>query len=167
MAMATRTDSGRAAVYRLFASDGTLLYVGSAFDPEERYACHRKAVWWPSVSRQSETWFSDRKTAYREEWKAIASEQPTCNLAGPLLDPSTSAPSGAKRQHDERARMRHRAQSESHRVRKGARDALVAAGVHWAEADQSGREAAIDFMDATGLFRGYVARQRQKRLASE
>lgn len=72
----------RAAVYRLFAADGTLLYIGSAFDPDHRCKSHQKQSWWPEAVRRTDEWHPDRWAAYAEEAKAIVMEKPKLNVMG-------------------------------------------------------------------------------------
>ncbi|MFB8402146.1 hypothetical protein [Streptomyces sp. NPDC055912] len=72
----------QAAVYRLFAGDGALLYVGSAYDPEERCMRHRDAAWWLSVVRRTEEWHPTRVHAYHAEMAAITGEAPVHNIMG-------------------------------------------------------------------------------------
>lgn len=70
----------RAAVYRLYAADGTLLYVGSAYDPKARWRVHREKPWATLVARRTEVWYPDRLTAYVEERAAIKAELPKFNI---------------------------------------------------------------------------------------
>lgn len=69
-----------AAVYRLYAADGTLLYIGSAYAPDARWDEHRKKPWAAKVARRSEAWFPDRAAAYAAETAAIKSELPRHNI---------------------------------------------------------------------------------------
>ncbi|MER7835305.1 GIY-YIG nuclease family protein [Streptomyces sp. NPDC096040] len=106
---ATReTTARRAAVYRLWAADGSLLYVGSSYDPEERCKRHRSAPWWPLVARRTDDWRSSRAHAYHAESAAIMDEGPAHNVMG-----STA--------HQEECRRRAR-QDPAHqaRVRAGS-----------------------------------------------
>lgn len=70
-----------AAVYRLYAPDGTLLYIGSSYDPDKRCEVHRRAPWWREVGRRTEEWFPNRSQAYAAETKAIWREKPKHNIA--------------------------------------------------------------------------------------
>lgn len=70
--MTETQPSRRAAVYRLFAADGALLYIGSAFDPEERCKAHAGTPWWSTVTRRTEEWHPTRGRAYSAEMGAIA-----------------------------------------------------------------------------------------------
>lgn len=104
-----------AAVYRLYDADGALLYIGSAYDPEERCKAHRKLPWWPQVTRRAEEWFASRGKAYREEMKAIAVEGAKHNAMG---TPSYSTPdTPAVRERKLLASLRQRLVEESDRVR--------------------------------------------------
>jgi len=72
----------KAAVYRLHAADGTLLYIGSSYDPDKRCEAHHRTQWWPQVARRTDEWFENRWKAYSAETAAIWKEQPKHNLAG-------------------------------------------------------------------------------------
>lgn len=83
MTVSNKTDRAtrRAAVYRLYAPDGTLLYIGSSYDPDKRCEVHRRAPWWREVGRRTEEWFPNRSLAYLAETKAIWREKPKHNVA--------------------------------------------------------------------------------------
>lgn len=67
-------------VYRLFAADGSLLYVGSTNDLERRLAEHRrKQSWGDQIATWTEDWPHMREAAYRIEGAAIDAEQPIHN----------------------------------------------------------------------------------------
>jgi hypothetical protein len=71
----------KAAVYRLFAADGALLYIGSSYDPDKRCEVHHRLPWWREVGRRTEEWFPNRSQAYTAETKAIWREKPKYNVA--------------------------------------------------------------------------------------
>lgn len=68
------------AVYRLFANDGALLYVGCTCDPHERFFGHQGKHWWPSATHVATEWFNDRFTALLQEAQAIIDEAPIHNI---------------------------------------------------------------------------------------
>jgi hypothetical protein len=73
-------DSGPTAVYRLWDSQGQLLYVGLSHSPRERYVQHEgDKLWWPTVQRRHETWYDTRKEAEAAERVAIGNEAPLYN----------------------------------------------------------------------------------------
>lgn len=75
--------SERTALYRLFAADGTLLYVGIAKRFGRRWEQHaRVQPWWPHVDYQTVHWRPSRETAALEEKRAIEEERPVYNIAG-------------------------------------------------------------------------------------
>ncbi|MFJ8006123.1 hypothetical protein [Streptomyces fagopyri] len=79
----TEDENARpAAVYRLYDDAGTLLYIGSAYDPETRAAQHKDKPWWPDIARRTDEWHPSRHVAYTEETKAIAADKPLHNTAG-------------------------------------------------------------------------------------
>lgn len=70
-----------ACLYRLFAHDDTLLYVGVTVDPAARWSHHsREKAWWPQVAHASADWFETRTEAEAAEVEAIASECPRYNV---------------------------------------------------------------------------------------
>ncbi|MFJ1869942.1 GIY-YIG nuclease family protein [Streptomyces chartreusis] len=154
----------KAAVYRLYAADGTLLYIGSAYDPEGRCKAHRKLPWWPLVARRAEEWFESRGGAYRAEMKAIAAEGSQHNAMG---TPSYRTPdTPAVRERKLLASLRQKLVEESWQVEATVRRERLADGVPRSEAERAGQLAAVDFLDDTGLFAGAVKVQR-RRLAAE
>jgi hypothetical protein len=73
----------RTALYRIYGRDGKLLYVGVAFDPEERWKSHHRAPWWPLVNPRltKVEWFRSREGAEIAEERAIRDEKPIYNKA--------------------------------------------------------------------------------------
>lgn len=81
MATTAATHAARTAVYRLFSSDGELLYIGVARNPPERMKFHRQfKKWWAEVSRTTEEWFDNRALALDAEAVAIREERPLYNI---------------------------------------------------------------------------------------
>jgi predicted GIY-YIG superfamily endonuclease len=79
----TLANQREAALYRLYAADGTLLYVGAAYDPEKRWTEHAvEKSWWPEVATKSVEWFETRDAALAAESTAIATEEPFYNVVG-------------------------------------------------------------------------------------
>lgn len=75
--------SERTALYRMFAADGTLLYIGIARDFGKRWTQHAASKpWWPDVQRQTVDWYPDRPAAEQAEREAIKAERPVHNIAG-------------------------------------------------------------------------------------
>lgn len=72
----------QAAVYRLYDADGTLLYVGSSYDPDRRCRNHYGKPWWAHVARRVDQWHPSKETALAEESAAIAAESPAHNEVG-------------------------------------------------------------------------------------
>ncbi|TXL84680.1 hypothetical protein [Streptomyces sp. IB2014 016-6] len=157
------TDNRRAAVYRLYDASGVLLYIGSAYDPEERCKAHRSKPWWRQVSRRTDEWYVGRNTAYREELKAVAVEGSKHNSMGA---PSYRTPSTeAVRRRKELAPLRQKLLEESREVDRAVRQECRDSGGLADEAELAGKLAAIEFLDATGLFTASV-KERRKRLAA-
>lgn len=146
-----------AAVYRLYDTDGTLLYIGSAYDPEERCKEHRGQPWWPRVARRTEEWFGHRNSAYAAEMKAIAAEKPLHNAMGPGYAQRVT---DATRQRNELASLRQKLLREAGQIGLQVSDALRKQGVSYPEARRAGEEATIGFLEETGLFAGAVKRRR-------
>ena len=54
------------ALYRLYAEDGTLLYVGITNSLKARFTEHRKGKpWWPLVARKTVMWHEIREVGAR------------------------------------------------------------------------------------------------------
>jgi tRNA(His) guanylyltransferase len=73
----------RTAVYRLFAADNTLLYVGVAEQFGVRWEQHSKLQpWWEHVDHQTVHWYPNRGEAEATEKRAVIEEKPAYNIAG-------------------------------------------------------------------------------------
>lgn len=94
----TQTER-QAAVYRLYGADGSLLYVGSSYNPERRYRDHYRKPWWPLVVRRVEEWHPSKDDAYAAEMKAIAAERPVHNHMGTPQYVPPSEKAAAQRSH--------------------------------------------------------------------
>lgn len=67
----------RTALYRLYATDGQLLYLGVSQHPEFRWKRHSDCQpWWHLVARKDVSWYPDRKSALAAEVKFTAEEKP-------------------------------------------------------------------------------------------
>jgi DNA-binding transcriptional regulator YhcF (GntR family)/predicted GIY-YIG superfamily endonuclease len=74
---------GRTALYRYFAADDSLLYVGVAFDPAARAEQHARNAydtWWRLAAKRTDEWFDSRLEAELSEIDAIARERPRFNV---------------------------------------------------------------------------------------
>jgi len=72
---------GQTAVYRLYAEDRRLLYVGVGSDPAGRFRDHATARdWWPDVHHYDIDWFPTTADALEVEAHAIATENPVHNI---------------------------------------------------------------------------------------
>ncbi|MFJ1865522.1 hypothetical protein ACIOD1_12905 [Streptomyces sp. NPDC088097] len=156
----TAPERRQAAVYRLFAADDTLLYIGSAYDPEQRCIGHHDKPWWPQVARRTEEWHPSRGAAYAAEMAAVAVERAKYNVMG-----APGARSDAMRRRDEMARVRGQVIAEMHRVQNQAMADLRAAGGSWREARDVADAAGLAFLEESGLFPAWVARQKAHRAA--
>lgn len=73
--------SRRTALYRFFDAGGRLLYVGVAFDPEDRWKEHATSKpWWPDVAHKEVVWRDTRTDALNDEAEAIRTELPLYNV---------------------------------------------------------------------------------------
>jgi predicted GIY-YIG superfamily endonuclease len=69
-----------AALYRFFDTDGRLLYVGVAMDPDRREIGHRSnSPWHHLATQRTDEWLSSRPEAVAAEKRAIQSEHPAFN----------------------------------------------------------------------------------------
>ena len=74
-------------VYRAYAADGTLLYVGSSATPQARYRYHAQhSAWWPRHSEIREEQHATVALARRAETAAILAEFPRWNVVGRSSD---------------------------------------------------------------------------------
>ena len=73
--------SERTAVYRMYDTDWTLLYVGVAKRLGARWDVHAKQQpWWDQVKHQTVTWYPNRDEAEAVEETAIRDERPVYNI---------------------------------------------------------------------------------------
>jgi predicted GIY-YIG superfamily endonuclease len=69
------------ALYRFYADDGALLYVGITLDPGARWRAHRDdKPWWHEVASVTVESHSSRETVLAAERTAIMSEKPRYNV---------------------------------------------------------------------------------------
>lgn len=79
--MARIDRSAPTAVYRLFDSDGCLLYVGISINPKARWGMHaRDKSWWPEVAEKTIELHPNRDAAEAAERHTIAAEAPKYNV---------------------------------------------------------------------------------------
>lgn len=149
-----------AAVYRLWDAGESLLYIGSAYEPEQRCREHRKQPWWAEVARRTEEWHSNRGTAYIEEMKAIAAESPRHNTMGTVgyVTPQTEA----IQRRNALASVRQKFIAAAGDVGWDVQEAAREAGYPDHEARRLGTLAEIDFLESTGLFAASVKRRRER-----
>lgn len=142
----TTPTSRPAAVYRLWAEDGTLLYIGSSYTPEERAKAHSHTTWGHLVVRRTDEWHSSRWRAYDEEARAIAAEDPVHNVVG---TPRHTGPA-----------VRGKVQREASSARWAVALAAIRAGATVAEAREAGGWAEVEYLEASGIMPGLAAKWR-------
>lgn len=72
------------ALYRFYAADGELLYVGMTQDLETRWKSHeRDKIWWNDVARKEHVWIGTRAEAEALERTAIHTEHPRYDRTRP------------------------------------------------------------------------------------
>jgi len=82
-------DIGLTCLYRLYSSDGTLLYVGVANDPIRRMKEHRaNRDWFGEVAGIRFETHATRREAEDAEAEAIRAEHPRHNIAGVPSEPA-------------------------------------------------------------------------------
>lgn len=78
-------------LYRAFAADGSLLYVGISFSALERLRQHRSdSAWFPTMHTLTIERFSSRQEALSAEAAAIKREKPLCNVVHNPLNRRTA-----------------------------------------------------------------------------
>ena len=77
-------DGGEFCLYRLFAADGVLLYVGATHSFHLRMRGHRGKAWWLDVVESMTTveWFPTPTQVSKAEEQAIRTENPVWNMSG-------------------------------------------------------------------------------------
>jgi predicted GIY-YIG superfamily endonuclease len=78
---ASQEGSRRAAVYRLYDAEGTLLYIGASYNPDRRCEEHMRKPWGSQIARRAEEWHPSREDAFAAERRAIWEEGPRHNRA--------------------------------------------------------------------------------------
>lgn len=70
-------------LYRFWAVDGSLLYIGLTMDPGTRWKAHRHTQpWWATVAKITVEHFPDRVSVTIAEATAIKTEKPKHNISG-------------------------------------------------------------------------------------
>jgi predicted GIY-YIG superfamily endonuclease len=78
--MSNPFPAGRNALYRLYDSAETLLYVGISTNPSERLKQHASdKPWWHHVARHTVVWLDSRGEALKAEAEAMVKERPLYN----------------------------------------------------------------------------------------
>ena len=76
-------DETPTALYRFYAADGALLYIGITDTLKRRVTEHSlDKKWWPEVARKTVEWHPGREDAAVAELAAIKSEKPKHNIQG-------------------------------------------------------------------------------------
>lgn len=134
------------ALYRFYADDGELLYIGITVNPKARdYQHAAKSHWWTEAARKEICWYETWPAAELAERAAIRAERPRYNIAGNTPLPS---PPGKTRRPKAgmtaATRSRLRAAAEA---AKRARDDLLDAMVEAAQGGATNLDIAkeIDF----------------------
>lgn len=70
----------RCAVYRCLDEHGKLVYVGISSNPNSRWTCHKKKVWWDLVADIKVRWYGSRHEAKRHETRLIKRHRPPANI---------------------------------------------------------------------------------------
>ena len=84
------------ALYRLYARDGALLYVGVTEDLKTRFSQHAaNKSWWKDVARKTVAWYPNRVAAEAAEDMAVRIESPRHNVLGTSARTRGRLPAGA------------------------------------------------------------------------
>lgn len=74
------TSTGMTAVYRFWAADGSLIYVGFTASLRQRFLDHQAdKPWWPEVARKTVRWYPTRGDAATAEDAVLAARRPRYN----------------------------------------------------------------------------------------
>lgn len=154
--MTVPNEPRQAAVYRLYAANDTLLYIGSAYDPDHRCKAHRSKQWWPQVARREDEWHYGRRAAYLAEMRALGSEGPQHNDFG---TPGYATPqTDAVARRAESMRVRGAVQSAAWKAWRETRGGALADGLSVHAASEVADAARLAVIEASGLFPEWVAR---------
>ena len=78
-----KVEEGRTALYRHFASNGVLLYVGISLSAINRLSAHvGRSNWAKDIARVEVVWYETRDKALKAELSAIQIEGPQHNIVG-------------------------------------------------------------------------------------
>lgn len=84
-------------LYRFYAAEGTLLYVGITNNPPRRFSKHRdEKSWWRNVARIEMEQFESREQLAAAERRAISDEAPAHNVRMNGARPASPMPSTAE-----------------------------------------------------------------------
>lgn len=153
-----RPAEGWAAVYRFFDPGKELIYIGSSNGLARRWSHHRRTqTWWPQVAYYDLSWHANRGLAYAAEMKAIGDAEPRHNVMGTsrYVFRRTSEQLAA-------GRARAEAMGEFHRVRRDVIRALQEAGSSAQEAWTGSAWAGVAYLEETGMFPGWVEREKRR-----
>jgi DNA-binding transcriptional regulator YiaG len=85
----------RTALYRFYALDGALLYIGVSLNYRSRWKQHAaNKTWWPQVERRTIEWHDSYPAALLAATAAIGAERPKYNIRhnGPNRTPAPPRP---------------------------------------------------------------------------
>jgi predicted GIY-YIG superfamily endonuclease len=100
------------AVYKLFNSNGELIYVGKSVDLRERFSQHKNnSSWWGEVAEKTALYFDTEWEALAVEAELIQKESPKYNKS-PGYGQHISTPKGAFKDYHRDSPMTFRAPSE-------------------------------------------------------
>lgn len=147
----TAEESRRAAVYRLYGADETLLYVGSSFDPDRRLGDHRRKAWGHLIAHRTVEWHPNRDVADATESRAIEAERPQYNHVG--------TPEYAARRRAEYAATpgKWRVAYDANELRHRVANQLQRFGYSWDRASAEGMILERAYKEQSGAFPNGVA----------
>jgi predicted GIY-YIG superfamily endonuclease len=143
------------ALYRIFAADDRLLYVGVSINPTGRLKQHRYTqAWWPEAQKCEVQWHLSGREAYEAETEAIKTEHPKYNLTS--TDAYRSRQSAIQRANAPTQRVKCKVAYEAHRLKLDTVRELTRQGMSRDAAEELGRSAERSFKEASGAFPGGV-----------
>lgn len=106
-----------ATVYRFYAENGDLLYVGCTMRLAARIGEHTAGKsWWGEVTRATFDHFDNQRAALIAEARAIATEHPVHNTAGKLTTWPNDDERGARADQQRASSAGHRSQPRANDV---------------------------------------------------
>lgn len=102
---------GRTALYRLYDSSDTVIYIGITGNPAQRFKAHWLKPWWSEVAMREIEWHETRAVAEEIEARVIEADRPRHNAQQGVQRAPQSAKTGSRYEWTPSPRMEQLLQS--------------------------------------------------------